>query len=69
MPVVFFDLTTRFEEHRMVSDLIAYDAAGGAIPYVETWEFTDDTHYLWQLFQETADGLKEQMSGVYAKRR
>lgn len=67
MPVVFFDYTVRFEEDRMVSDLEAYDAAGKRTSYVETWELTDETHFRWELLQQTDEGLEELMSGVYAK--
>ncbi len=68
MPVVFFDTTTRFEGNKMVNDLRTYDAEGNEEAYVETWEFTDDTHYVWTLWKETPEGLREEMSGTYAKR-
>lgn len=67
MPVVLFDYTTRFEGSRMLSELRAYDAAGGETIYEETMEFTDEDHYLWKLFRKTADGLKEEMGGTYSR--
>jgi hypothetical protein len=44
MPVVFFDYTTPFEKDRMVNDLRAYGPRGNETAYVETWEFTDESH-------------------------
>ena len=68
MPVVFFDYTTRFEEDTMVSDLRAYGANGAETIYVETWKFTDDSHYVWKLLRKTPDGLQEEMAGTYSKK-
>lgn len=68
MPVVFFDYTTRFEENRMVSDLTSYDAQGNETAYLETWDFTDATHYVWKLFKKTPDGLQEEMAGTYSRK-
>ena len=68
MPVVFFDYTVRFEGDMMVADLVGYDAAGAASSYIETWEFTDDTHYVWKLFSETPDGPQEVMGGTFDRR-
>lgn len=67
MPVVFFDYTVRFEGDKMVSDLVAFDAEGNETVYVETWEFTDATHYVWKLLSETPDGPQEVMGGTYAR--
>jgi hypothetical protein len=69
MPVVFFDYTVRFENDKMIADLIGYDAAGSATSYVETWEFVDDTHYEWKLLSETPDGLQEVMGGNYLRKK
>jgi hypothetical protein len=68
MPVVFFDYTTRFEGDTMVNDLRAYGANGFETLYVETWDFTDDTHYVWRLLKKTPDGLQEEMGGTYSKK-
>jgi len=67
MPVVFFDYTTRFEENKMVNDLRSYGLEGNETAYVETWQFTDDTHYVWRLLSKTPEGLKEEMSGTYTR--
>ena len=67
MPVVYFDYATRFEGDVMMNELRSYDAAGGKTVYEETWEFTDDDHFLWTLFRKTADGLKEEMGGTYSR--
>jgi hypothetical protein len=67
MPVALFDYTTRFEGERMVNDLAAYSASGEKTMYVETWEFTDETHYNWKLLQESPDGLQEVMAGTFSK--
>lgn len=68
MPVVFFDYTTSFEGNKMVNDLHSYSAKGAETAYVETWEFTDDTHFVWKLMKKTPEGLSEEMSGTYSKK-
>jgi len=68
MPVVFFDYTTRFEGTKMVNDLHSYSAKGTESVYVETWDFTDDTHFVWKLMKKTPEGLNEVMGGTYTKR-
>ena len=68
MPVAFFDYTTRFEDNRMISDLRAYGPTGTETVYVETWEFTDDAHFVWTLMRQTPDGLQEEMGGTYTRR-
>ena len=67
MPVELFDFTTRFEGDRMISDLGAFGADGSATSYVETWEFTDDTHFTWTLYRVTPDGPVKEMGGVYTR--
>jgi hypothetical protein len=67
MPVEYFDYTTRFEGNKMVNDLRSYDAKGVETVYVETWEFTDDTQFVWKLMTKTPDGLQEMMSGTFSK--
>jgi hypothetical protein len=68
MPVVFFDYTVRFEGDTMIADLVAYDPAGNESSYTETWEFTDDTHYIWKLLAESPDGPQEVMGGTFERR-
>lgn len=68
MPVVFFDYTTRFEKDKMISELRSYGLKGNETAYVETWEFKDDKHYVWKLFRQTPEGMKEEMGGTYTKR-
>lgn len=68
MPVVFFDYTTRFEKNKMVNDLRSYGSTGVESHYVETWEFTDDTNYVWKLSTRTDDGLQEVMVGTFTKK-
>lgn len=68
MPVTFFDHTTRFEQNRMVSDLRAYTPGGGETVFVETWEFTDESHFEWRLTSDMADGSQPQMSGTYTRK-
>ena len=67
MPIDFFDYTTRFEGNTMVSDLVSYGPGGEKSVYVETWELTDASHYVWKLFQKTPDGLQEVMGGTYSR--
>ena len=68
MPVVLFDYTTRFTDNAMISDLKAYDASGKELSYVESWVFTDDSHYEWTLSRQTAEGLVKEMSATYERR-
>jgi hypothetical protein len=68
MPVVFFDYRTRFEGAKMINELSSYDLTGGETAYVETWDFTDETHFEWKLFRKTPDGLQEEMGGTYARK-
>ena len=67
MPVDLFDYTTQFEGNRMVSELVSFGTHGDRTEYVETWEFTDDTHFTWTLFRKTPDGLEKEMGGVYTR--
>ena len=67
MPVELFEHTTRFEGNSLVSELAAYDAEGTKSTYTEMWEFVDESHFVWTLFVETPDGLKEEMSGTYSR--
>lgn len=68
MPVEIFEYTARFEGNSLVSELVAYAADGAESQYVEKWEFVDETHFVWTLFTETANGLEEEMGGTYARR-
>ncbi len=68
MPVVFFDYTTRFEGDKMVNDLLSYSAKGVETAYVETWDFTDATHFVWKLLKKAPDGMQEIMGGTYSKK-
>ncbi|MEX0708413.1 MAG: hypothetical protein WD078_10655 [Woeseia sp.] len=36
--------------------------------YIETWNFTDDTHYVWTLSKKTPDGVQEEMNGTFSRR-
>lgn len=67
MPVEFFDYTTRFEGDNMMNDLKSYNADGSEENYFETWEFTDDDHYIWTLFELTAEGKQKVMGGKYER--
>ena len=67
MPFDLLEMETRFEEGNLVSDLVGVAADGSRQDYRETWEFTDDTHYVWKLLSETPDGPQEVMSGTYAR--
>ncbi len=68
MPVVFFDYTTRFEADKVVSELQAFALSGEASDYVETWEFTDDDHYLWTLEAKTDENLTKVMAGTFVRK-
>lgn len=69
MGIEVFEYTTRFEDNRIVSELVTYDAMGTPSMYLETWEFADEAHFVWTLFAATPEGLKEAMSGTYARRQ
>jgi hypothetical protein len=68
MPVVFFDYTTSFKKNQMVNELISYSPEGKPEIYFETWEFTDDDHFVWTLFSKTDDGEKKIMGGNYVRK-
>lgn len=68
MPFVLLEYTTRFEGNKMVNDLRSFAADGSEEAYVETWEFLDDTRYVWKLLKKTPDGLQEVMGGTYSKK-
>ena len=68
MPVAFFDHTTRFEGNKMVSDLRAYAPDGKETVFVETWEFTEESHYEWRLTSQMPDGSQQEMSGTYTRK-
>lgn len=69
MGIEIFEYTTRFEGNSVVSELVTYDAEGTKAKYLETWEFVDQTRFLWTLFADTPDGRKEQMSGTYSRKQ
>lgn len=68
MPVALFDYTTRFDGNTLMHDLRSYDAKGTEQVYLETWEFTDDTHFVWKLLKHTPEGLREAMGGTYTRK-
>ena len=68
MPVVFFDYTTSFKGNIMMNELISYSLQGNPEIYFETWEFTDDDHFVWTLFSKTIDGDKKIMGGNYERK-
>jgi hypothetical protein len=67
MPVSFFDYTTRFDNNTMENDLRTYNAEGIETSYLETWEFIDDNHFIWQLRRNTPKGLVDEMGGTYIR--
>jgi len=68
MPVVFFDYTARFKGNIMMNKLISYSLQGEPEIYFETWEFTDDDHFVWTLFSKTDEGEKKIMGGDYSRK-
>ncbi len=68
MPVVFFEYVTRFEGETMVNELTSYDAEGNQERYLETWEFTDENHYIWSLFSAGEEGRTRIMGGTWERR-
>jgi hypothetical protein len=68
MPAVLFDYTTTFQENKMVNRLRTYGVAGGEQAYLETWDFTDDSSFVWKLLVETAEGVQEVMKGTYTRK-
>ena len=69
MGVDLWDYTTTFEDNVMRSELVTYTADGTAAEYVETWEFTDDDAYVWKLFTQSDEGLKELMGSTYTRKK
>jgi len=68
MGVDLFEYTSRWEGDTLVSELLAFDAAGTATEYRETWEFTGPDAYEWTLFVKTPHGLQRAMGGTFTRR-
>lgn len=68
MPVAFFDYTISFQGNKMVNQLKSYSPQGKEDNYIETWEFTDNDHYVWTLFSKTPEGKKRVMGGTYSRK-
>ena len=67
MPFELLESNTRFEENRMVSELMAVDAGGNVSAYVETMKFVDDDRYEWNLYRETSEGRQGLMGGTFTR--
>jgi hypothetical protein len=62
-----FEYVTSFDGDTMTS-FISVHGPNGREDYVETFEFTDEDHYLWSLWRETPDGREKVMGGAYERR-
>ena len=65
----FAELTTRFEGDTLSNELVMIDAAGAETTYSAEWVFTDDDHYEWTLWAETAEGPKQTMAAIAERRK
>lgn len=69
MPVMLFDYTTIWAGDTMTSRLVSYDESGQPTRYIETWRFTDDDHYAWQLHDAATPTGDPIMGGTVERRR
>ena len=56
MPVEVFEYTTTFEGNKMVSELRATNPEGAVANHIETWQFTDEDHYVCTVDNKTPAG-------------
>lgn len=66
MGIDVFDYHMTFEGDRMVGTLKTFGQLTGE--FEEIWEFTDESHYEWSLFQATLEGKVEMMKGTFERR-
>lgn len=67
MGVRLFEYDTSFEGDEMVSKLVTWDNEGNRAVWEERWRFTDDNHYIWELFEITNGHRKNTMRGVFVR--
>jgi hypothetical protein len=62
-----FEYQTRFEGDAIVSKLVTWDNEQQRGEWEERWTFTDEKHYIWELFDVTGDQRKNVMRGVFVR--
>ena len=67
MGIELFEYRTRFEGEVMISDVIAWSRDGQRQTYREHWTFTDEDHYLWELFEVGPDATQRVMQGIFTR--
>ncbi len=65
----FAEMTTRFEGDTLINELKTIGADGATAHYTGRWLFTDDDHYDWTLFAETADGPQQTMQATATRKQ
>lgn len=68
MPVEVFEYITTFEGSKMVSELKATDLEGAVNDLIETWEFTDNDHYIVTIDNKTPDGPQKWMELGFSRK-
>lgn len=63
MPISFFDYTTKFENGKMINELIGYNSDNHAEFYREIMEIQTDSTYQWILFEDN----RPVMEGLFKK--
>jgi hypothetical protein len=67
MPFHVMEMRTRFEGHRLISDLTTIGEDGALGTYVETWDFTGPDTYAWSLHEGNLE-TPVMMSDTYTRR-
>lgn len=67
MGIQLFEYETRFEGEEIVSKLITWDENQQRGEWEERWKFTDEKHFIWELFELADDKRRNVMRGVFVR--
>ncbi len=65
MGIQLFEYETWFADNEIISKLITWDENHQRGEWEEVWMFTDDRHYIWDLFNLADDRRRNVMRGVF----
>jgi len=68
MPVEVFEYTTTFEGNKMVSELRATNPEGAVANHIETWNFTNEDHYVCTVDNKTPAGPQKWLELSFIRR-
>ena len=67
MGIPLFEYETRFDGDEIISDLVTWDENKQRAVWEERWKFTDDRHYIWELYDLKGGQRKNVMRGVFVR--